>query len=432
MKILLISRDFEGGGAAHACRRLFEALCSSGADVRLLLLNDPETEHERISSIQQNLWDRLLARAYFAGERLEILAHSRGRKRYLWRASTASLGFDVSNHPWVRWADVLHLHWINQGYLSLTGLRRLALLGKPIVWTLHDLWPATGLCHLPLSFGANTLTQCPSYTTGCGACPLLSSSRPSDLSAEICQEKAFLAEAPFHYIAVSHREAELFSQSSLMQGQRAIVIPPPIDIDVYRRCSDLPMPSWHDPSRQYLLIAAARLDDSVKGFELLREITLHLQSLNPEMSERVTLLLAGRVKTACDLNAFGIDTRMLGAITKIEEMIQLYQLANLTLSTSLFETFGQTLTEALASGCPVVSFKSFGPEDIIQDGKNGYLVEAYDTRLFAEKILKALEQDTQHAMSREACRGSVAHLSTRCIAEQHLEFYKRIAGAMEL
>lgn len=432
MKILLISRTLEGGGAAHACRRLFEALCSAGADVRLLLLNAPSITDDRIDWVKKSLWDRLRADIYFAGERLEILAHSGGRREHLWRISTANMGFDVSGHPWVDWADVVHLHWINQGYLSLTGLRRLALLGKPIVWTLHDLWPATGLCHLPLSFGGNTLAQCHSYTTGCGACPLLSSNRRGDLSAQVCRRKTFLARSPFHYIAVSHREAELFGQSFIMHGKRPIVIPPPIDLEKYRQVSELPTPSWYDPSRKYLLVAAARLDDSVKGFELLKEVTQQLRIIDPEKCKHLTLLLVGRIKADYKGDDFGIDTRTLGSISQAEQMIQLYQLADLTLSTSLFESFGQTLTEALASGCPVVSFRSFGPEDIIQDGKNGYLVEAYDTKAFAQQILAALEPHIQREMSQEVCQSSVAHLSSRCIANEHLEFYGRFAEPMEL
>ena len=44
---------------------------------------------------------------------------------------------------------MIHLHWVNQGFLSLSDIKKLVNTGKPIVWTMHDLWPATAICHYP-------------------------------------------------------------------------------------------------------------------------------------------------------------------------------------------------------------------------------------------------------------------------------------------
>ena len=44
-------------------------------------------------------------------------------------------------------ADIINLHWINGGFLSLKSLEKLSELNKPVVWTLHDMWAFTGGCH---------------------------------------------------------------------------------------------------------------------------------------------------------------------------------------------------------------------------------------------------------------------------------------------
>lgn len=424
MKVLLISRSTSGGGAAHACMRLFHALRSIGVETRLLTLEP--SAHEGIQGVADSLAKRLCARAYFVGERLEILAHNGANRQHLWRISTASLGFEVSRHPWVAWADVIHLHWINQGFLSLRTLRRLASLGKPIVWTLHDLWPATGGCHLPFVFSSTHLELCPAYELGCGYCPLLGSTRYPDLSSHTWARKIFLTGDPFHFIAVSRREAELLGHSRLMWQRRVAVIAPPLDLEFYSRDSSTTIPEWYDPRRQYLLIAASRLDDPTKGGELLHRAMSELIAKDPRTADRLTLLLVGEIKTRLWLESLSLDYRHLGVVHSPEAMRDLYRLADVTISTSLFETFGQTLSEALASGCPVVSFAAYGPEDIVRSGENGYLAKPYDPADFARKILMAVRILARREGIEQACRASVAHLASEQIALKHRQYYEQL------
>ena len=110
-------------------------------------------EDERIASVADTTPRRLWAKTAFLLERLEIYLRNGRSRQHLFRVSTARWGCDITSHPWVREADILHLHWINQGFLSLTTLKKLAALGKPVFSTLHDLWAATGICHLPLELG---------------------------------------------------------------------------------------------------------------------------------------------------------------------------------------------------------------------------------------------------------------------------------------
>ena len=55
-------------------------------------------------------------------------------------------GEDVSTHPVVREADIIHLHWVS-GFVSPTSIKALQSLGKPLVWSLHDQRAFTGGCH---------------------------------------------------------------------------------------------------------------------------------------------------------------------------------------------------------------------------------------------------------------------------------------------
>ena len=150
MKVLILN-TYEQGGAGIAAGRLQQALNQSGVQVKSLS-----------AAAVGNRWP-------FYAERLSFLPFERD-KSVRFSFSLANFGKNILQHPLVQEADILHLHWINQGFLSLKGIRQLAALGKPIVWTLHDMWAFTGGCHYSRG--------CDHFLHACGKCPYLG--KPSD------------------------------------------------------------------------------------------------------------------------------------------------------------------------------------------------------------------------------------------------------------
>ena len=95
----------------------------------------------------------------------------------------------------VKEADIIHLHWINQGMLSLKDIHRLVELGKPMVWTMHDMWPCTGICH--------HARDCSHYTQNCGNCFFLKLSGNKDLSYRVFQKKLRVGYENILFVACS-------------------------------------------------------------------------------------------------------------------------------------------------------------------------------------------------------------------------------------
>ncbi|MDE5959103.1 MAG: glycosyltransferase, partial [Muribaculaceae bacterium] len=125
MKIAIISTSATIGGAAIASSRLADALSRQGQEVAMITLDGR-------------------SRLPFLAERAEIFARNGLSRTNLFKVSTAAFGLPVASLPEVREADAVLLGWFNQGLLSLGGL---ASLGKPIVWTMHDMWAFTGIFH---------------------------------------------------------------------------------------------------------------------------------------------------------------------------------------------------------------------------------------------------------------------------------------------
>lgn len=426
LRVLLLCTSDQGGGAAEACRRMLEALLSIGVEARLLVLHHG-SEHPQVISAAASTGAMLWAKAAFVLERAEIYLRNGLNRAQLFRVSTARWGLDISQHPWIAWANILHLHWINQGFLSLRGLRQLSTLGKPIFATLHDLWMATGICHLPLEMRSEGAILCPRYSLGCGACPLLGSQAAHDLSWQLAERKRFLAHSPFRYIAVSHAEARLFEQSALMQAASPpIVLPNPIDLQLFSEETALaqPRPSWYEEGFHYLTIVAARLDEVVKGPELLKGIARHFQALAPELARRTRLVLVGGIKQAGFFDDLALAPIYLGRVSGREQLAAIYYHSTAVLSTSIYETFGQTLSEALALGTPALSFCCGGPEDIIEEGRTGFLIPCFDTERYAQRLIELIQARAAGRFDRAACRQSALRFEAGSLAERLVAHYR--------
>ena len=98
----------------------------------------------------------------------ELTAGEKLLEKFTWRLglnSIHALGtWSLLRDPWFVWADVVHLHNLHGVAFSYLALPALAAR-KPLVWTLHDMWPITGHCGFSLG--------CERWRTGCGRCPHL-------------------------------------------------------------------------------------------------------------------------------------------------------------------------------------------------------------------------------------------------------------------
>lgn len=398
MRVVLINRSDQLGGAAIATLRLMHGLQQQGVDARMVVIDrhgdDPQV------ALAGTAWRRRWA---FLAERLGIWWRNGRRRDTLFQIDTATHGIDLSRHPWVQQADALLLGWTNQGMLSLDGIERLARLGKPIVWTMHDMWLCTGVCHI-----AN---ECRGYHEQCANCPLLPDG--SQLATNTLQRKAALYDrADIHFVAVSHWLEQCCRQSTLLRDARITVIGNPFPASDYV-CGHVARPGLPDDAI-VIAMGAARLDDPVKGFDLLIATTQHLRENNPSLAHRIHLLLYGELRDQSLLQQLAVDHTHLGYITDINAV---FRQAHIVLSTSRYESFGYTLLEGMASGCIPVTTGAGGQQDIVRHLSNGY-VAAGDPADVARGIAWA----AQTSLSRAQQHQWVAdHFDAQTIASHYLE-----------
>ena len=136
MRVLIINTSERIGGAAVAAGRLMESLKNNGIKAKMLV-RDKQTDQISVVGLKGS-WLHVWK---FMWERIVIWKANRFKKNDLFAVDIANTGTDITSLPEFQQADVIHLHWINQGMLSLNTIRKILTSGKPVVWTMHAMWP---------------------------------------------------------------------------------------------------------------------------------------------------------------------------------------------------------------------------------------------------------------------------------------------------
>ena len=383
MKVVQLSTYQQEGGAAVAAARLHEAFLRhpGGLDASFLV-GSAGKALPKMQALADSPWQKKMEWVRFVGERLAFLPYEKDTSvRFAF--SPAAVGARLHQHPLVQEADVLHLHWVNFGFLSLASLQALFALGKPIVWTLHDMWAFTGGCHYSRA--------CVRYQTHCSRCPYLRMPSAHDLSFRIFEKKKRLFEhANLTLVAPSRWLTQLARQAALTSRFRALTIPNTLDTELYspksksemRAALGLPL------DKPLVFFASGNIQDPRKGFHYLREALerLSARQVKPEV------VLAGKAPSQTHLLGLSAPVHYLGKISDPARLVEAYNAADLLVVPSLEDNLPNTVLEAMACGTPVVGFATGGIPEMIDHRHTGYLASIGSSEELADGIEWVLGQ----------------------------------------
>jgi glycosyltransferase involved in cell wall biosynthesis len=416
MKILLVGKSRNTGGAAIASRRLMEALMEKSAEVKMLV-QEGESKSDGVFSTTRSRGKRLLNKGRFILERLVFLPRERNKNiRFLF--SLANTGENLANHPLVKEADIIHLHWINAGFLSLRSLKALLNLGKPVVWTFHDMWPFTGGCHYAL--------DCMGYTLECGHCPYLRRPGANDLSHRIwLKKKEIFSTGKFTVITPSRWLKERVRASSLLANADVRTIHNPVDsflfqpADRERACRSLNL----DPGKKYILFGAATTKNVLKGYSFFKEAVGRLAGVADPA--QVEIILFGRNKGR-DQHAWPLPARHVDFVGSSERLVELYSVAHLFVIPSLQDNLPNTILESMLCGTPVVGFNTGGIPELIDHRQNGYLADFKSPDDLAQGMQWILSLEDYDRFSKETRERTMQRYSKMDAVEAHLQLYSSL------
>ena len=412
MRVLIVNTNEKTGGAAVAANRLAEALNNHGVKAMMLVM-EKQSDTLYVSATGSAVANQF----HFFWERIVIWVNNLFSRRNLFKVSIANTGTDITRTREFREADIIHLHWINQGFLSLRTIGKILSSGKPVVWTMHDMWPATAICHHAYS--------CTNYHRACHHCPLLRLPSSHDLSARVFRRKQkLLASSTVHFVAVSSWLADRARQSAITGNSKLSVIPNAIPLSHFTRINRADARTMLNISERHVLcFGAARIDDDIKGFSYLVEALRLVVSRHQFSPTDIRLLLFGGIRDENVLKNLPVSHTYLGYVSDYHRLSQIYSASDAVVSSSLYETFGQTLIEAEACGCTPIAFDGSGQADIINHRENGYLVDYLSTESLAEGICWAFTTPpSADVLRKNVCRKYTGDV----VAQKYIQLYNAL------
>lgn len=406
MKILHLSTSDVDNGGARAAYRLHKGLQSMGCDSQMLVrakfCSDETVTAEKsvstklgppVSSLPMRLSPKCNAEMFSTQWFPDAIA-----------ARTAQIA-----------PEIINLHWVCNGFLQIETLPKFK---KPLVWTLHDMWTFTGGCHY--------IQDCDRYQDACGNCPQLQSNSAWDLSRWVWQRKAqSWKNANLTLVATSHWMADCARNSSLLRNRRVEVIPLGLDTETYKPINrQFARELLNLPQDKQLVLFGAIGASARKGFHLLLPSLQRLSVTGWRERLEIVVFGADKPKKPMDL---GFKTHYLGRFYDDLSLASIYSAADVMVVPSTQEAFGQTATEALSCGTPVVAFNATGLKDIVDHQQNGYLATPFEVEDLAKGIAWVLEDNERrqklHFYAREK---SLREFTSEIQASRYLSLYEEV------
>lgn len=393
LKVLLVNTSDSIGGAAIACRRLMNALTHNGVEVRIL------TAPRRRGFLCKAL------------ERVMLLPFMGFSWRRSWTIDVNWLGTDITDTEAFQWADVIHLHWVNQGMLSLGQIEKIAHSGKRMVWTMHDIWNATAVCHLTL--------DCKKFMDGCHGC---------DITCRVLanntwkRKRELYTSSDITFTTCSEWLRGQALQSSLMKDQTVVAIPNPIDTSIFHpsdRAVARRSIGIEDTQKKLILFVAQRLDNPYKGAEYLIKAVKEAVTTDPEIG---VMIMGSNGQELASLLP-GVKTYDLGYQYDPRRIAQIYAASNVFILPSLSENLPNTIMEAMACGIPSVAFNVGGIPEMIDHLKNGYVAEYRDARDLCQGILHCLDSENTQSLHDNCLTKVENNYSQKAVATRFKDIY---------
>ena len=160
--------------------------------------------------------------------------------------------------------------------------------------------------------------------------------------------------------------------------------------------------------------------DKIKGFSNLLSALKILEEQNIADFELI-VFGANQSELSFDLR---VPIHFVGTIADTQSLVELYNLADVMVVPSLTEVFGQTASEAMACGTPVVAFKCTGIQEVVGDA--GYLAEPYSSEDLANGISWCLRNNKDNFLGCKGRNSVVNRYSIDIIAKKYIDLYKYV------
>ncbi len=305
--------------------------------------------------------------------------------------------------------DVIHFHNLHDSYINIPLIFHYIKNNRiRVIWTLHDCWSFTG--HCPYF----TLSKCEKWKSGCMKCPSYKM-YPSSLfdNSKLMwklKRKWFTGMQDAVIVTPSQWLADLVKQSFL-NNYTIKVINNGINLGVFKPTES----NFRDKFRltdKYIIVGVAMGWENRKGLDVFIE-------LSKRLSEDYKIILVGtndEVDSMLPSNILSIHRTGNQA-----ELAEIYSAADLFVNPTREENYPTVNMEAIACGTPVLTFRTGGSPEILDD-KTGFVVDVDDIGEMERQIVRIC---TKKPFSKEDCRERAKSFDKDLKFQEYVGLYQK-------
>lgn len=312
--------------------------------------------------------------------------------------------------------QLIHLHNLHNFCFNLPLLFHFIKRHHiPVIWTLHDCWSFTGRCpHF-------VMAKCDKWVNGCHHCPYPKNFYPQSYYLDTThmmwklKKKWFTGVTNMTIVTPSEWLASLVRQSFL-GGYSVKVINNGIDLNVFKP-TESDFRNRHELIGKNVVLGVAFGWDKRKGIDVFIELSKRL----PENYQIVLVGTSDRVDAMLPANVISIHQTQ----SQIE-LVNIYSAANVFVNPTREENFPTVNMEALACGTPVVTFKTGGSPEIL-DNTCGSVVPCDDIDAMEMEIRRICEEKP---FSIDACVAHSQKFDKNARFQEYVNLYKELEGRL--
>ncbi len=389
-------------GAAKGARILHEALSELGINSQLL--NDHPSiiknksgkdYHANIIFINDNFIKKIINKFFIYLEKIlkSIYLHS-PRETF----TIGFFGFDITKLKAYKDADIIHIHWLGQGFIKLKSLSK---IDKPVIWTMRDMWAFTGGSHYSMDFEK--------YET-------------SKIAKIIQKYKKKTYNKNFQFIAVSNWLKKKAEKSNVLIEHSIKKIDNNIDLQDFETIEKKTARTHLGIStkKQIILYGAQNPQSKRKGWQIF------VKTLEKLDKSKYLLLIFGNFWSQKILDDIGVEYKILGYIEDKVKLNMAYSSADFFVASSIEDAWPKTFAEAMICSIPVICFKDTSLSEIVEHKINGYVVNAFDPEQLKEGIDWLSDEIKKNNLIGDRAKIKALNFDAKIIAKKYIDLYQNV------
>ena len=402
IKVLHIVGGSTANGAYIGASILHKALLDQGVSSKLLNDTCNKKDQIKINSfdksiifIIKNFLQILMNKFFIISEKIlkSIFLHS-PRETF----TLGFFGFDITKVKEYKEADIVHIHWLNQGFINLKSLSK---IDKPVVWTMRDMWAFTGGSHYSMDFEK--------YEN-------------SYLSQVIQKYKKKKYNKNFQFVAVSNWLKNKAKRSLILADYKVMKIDNNIELKNFDLITKKEARSILNinTKKQIILYGAQNPQSKRKGWNIF------VNSLKKLEKSSFFLLIFGSFWSQEVLDKIGIEYKVLGFINNRKILNATYRSADIFVASSIQDAWPKTFAEAMYCGAPTICFNNTSIAEIVDHKINGYVVQEFNPTSLKEGIVWISKEIKKNNLMSINATNKISNFSSKIIAQKYIDLYKNL------